>query len=584
MRVRVRAFPQFIVFEFPTTSEELLGDLLAALAVNGITQRALTCLVKPSFKQLPEVWTVLIVLVAMLIISLSNAVRRDRAEIRFIEGLLKGKRKDARSRLVRLIRLGNAQARSRGFDDAQPRGLKNFKLMRSLKVLSGRGLLRRSRKSVVPTVAPTLSPASAHTAEAACHGEGREASIAGTSVPTDASTAACSSSVQTDGVAVEAFQANVVNALATYTRERVPAEAPTTAGPNTSRAAARWRQAKVSVRHQVLVNRWHKDVDRVHKRLWISFKSSHTLMAGVIFKGYAGHTRAETIMILMNSLALEVVVLCMFYSMPSEGPLVINPIKIAINGALCAFICIPAMLVFAWLFQPQTFVQFFIWLLRCLFCWPLALRACCQRRSKRVAPAAEASHPVSPPASPPAPGEDVAEAWVTPRPRPGTETEAEKSIERSVIKRLARQVTQFATAQPERHYSYASLNEYFIRQSLSKSFKNRDCKSTTRILVAWLLSLICFFGMLLVFALYGCEIYFFATEANSTGTELLLSWAWSILQRFVVNEPLLILVGKLVPMLFSTALCANVCGESIANLAGYLVAGIISFVKVVTRR
>lgn len=76
----------------------------------------------------------------------------------------------------------------------------------------------------------------------------------------------------------------------------------------------------------------------------------------------------------------------------------------------------------------------------------------------------------------------------------------------------------------------------------------------------------------------------FATEANSTGTELLLSWAWSILQRFVVNEPLLILVGKLVPMLFSTALCANVCGESIANLAGYLVAGIISFVKVATRR
>ena len=85
-------------------------------------------------------------------------------------------------------------------------------------------------------------------------------------------------------------------------------------------AAARWRQARVVVQHEVLVSRWHKDVDHIHKRLWLSFKSSHTLMAGVVYKGYAGHTRAETIMILMNSLALEIVVLCMFYSLPSASP------------------------------------------------------------------------------------------------------------------------------------------------------------------------------------------------------------------------------------------------------------------------
>ena len=49
--------------------------------------------------------------------------------------------------------------------------------------------------------------------------------------------------------------------------------------------------------------------------------------AGVVFKGSVGYSRAQTVQILINSLALELVVLSMLFSAPSEGPMVVNPVK-----------------------------------------------------------------------------------------------------------------------------------------------------------------------------------------------------------------------------------------------------------------
>ena len=60
---------------------------------------------------------------------------------------------------------------------------------------------------------------------------------------------------------------------------------------------------------------------------------------------------------------------------------------------------------------------------------------------------------------------------------------------------------------------------------------------------------------------------------------MLFSWGISIFQRFVVNEPLLILLYKGLPMLFTTAFCANVCGESVVNILGLIVEGIITCIK-----
>ena len=53
-------------------------------------------------------------------------------------------------------------------------------------------------------------------------------------------------------------------------------------------AAVRWKQAKLVAQQQVLTKRWHKDVDRGYKRLWLGFKDSHTLLAGVFYRGSSG--------------------------------------------------------------------------------------------------------------------------------------------------------------------------------------------------------------------------------------------------------------------------------------------------------
>ena len=95
----------------------------------------------------------------------------------------------------------------------------------------------------------------------------------------------------------------------------------------------------------------------------------------------------------------------------------------------------------------------------------------------------------------------------------------------------------------------------------------------------WSLNITFFFGLCLCFSLYACQIYQQTSTADIAGHELILSWAFSIFQRFVVNEPALILAGKGLPMLFSTAFCANVCGESMANMLGLIVSGVVGCIK-----
>ena len=61
------------------------------------------------------------------------------------------------------------------------------------------------------------------------------------------------------------------------------------------------------------------------------------------------------------------------------------------------------------------------------------------------------------------------------------------------------------------------------------------------------------------------------------------SWAWSIMQRFVVNEPFIITLGVLIPMLFATEFCANLCTESCNNVLTVVVTVVIKSLKSVRR-
>ena len=56
----------------------------------------------------------------------------------------------------------------------------------------------------------------------------------------------------------------------------------------------------------------------------------------------------------------------------------------------------------------------------------------------------------------------------------------------------------------ERQYSYASLNEFLLTVSLTRSVQKRQWRHVIRILVGWLLNLALFVSLILVFAVYGC--------------------------------------------------------------------------------
>ena len=103
----------FIVFEFPTTVEELLEDVLQALAVNHLTAAAFECLARPSFADTPVVWLLVMLLIVTFFVGLGNAVQRDRRELHNVEVLLKGKRADAKKRVADLIKAAAKKERKR---------------------------------------------------------------------------------------------------------------------------------------------------------------------------------------------------------------------------------------------------------------------------------------------------------------------------------------------------------------------------------------------------------------------------------------------------------------------------------------
>ena len=77
-------------------------------------------------------------------------------------------------------------------------------------------------------------------------------------------------------------------------------------GPGEPRKGAElWAKARAVKTTVKLTRRWHKDVDTWYKRLWLTFQGSHTLLAGLLYRGTVGFSRAQTVMmILSNSAAL----------------------------------------------------------------------------------------------------------------------------------------------------------------------------------------------------------------------------------------------------------------------------------------
>merc|ERR1711939_171845 len=96
--------------------------------------------------------------------------------------------------------------------------------------------------------------------------------------------------------------------------------------------------------------------------------------------------------------------------------------------------------------------------------------------------------------------------------------------------------------------SYTSLNEHLLHVSLRHAFRRRDYACVAAIVGMWALSWAFFAGLLFTFSLYACEFHVQRRDVRNQ-QEFLLSWGWSIFQRFLLNEPAGILLGRGVPKL-----------------------------------
>lgn len=132
-----------------------------------------------------------------------------------------------------------------------------------------------------------------------------------------------------------------------------------------------------------------------------------------------------------------------------------------------------------------------------------------------------------------------------------------------------------------RSFSYESLNEVALKAFLTHAWRRKDWPAVRKILFGWVTNVTLYFLMILVFFLYGCQLF----EADGRGEsealagrtdELIFAWALSAFQRFVLHEPTLILAEKGLPMLFASAFCANCCGETIVNLLSLCFTGLLN--------
>lgn len=330
---------------------------------------------------------------------------------------------------------------------------------------------------------------------------------------------------------------------------------------------SRWKQAGKAAQQEVLATnltkRWHKDVDSFWKRLLLSCRAEHSLCAGICYRGVPGWTRAQSVMVLMNSIAFTFLWMLIFYEMPEpDEAQSFNPVGIAIGAIFGALVGTPAMMLFAWLFEPVRFVRLGSWLLRTLTC----RHQCCLRRCAKqpvIADANVAETEGAPKARKAAKKVSFALAFAS-KAASNEQQEAPPAEE-------ARALHAQQTANIVRNYSYESLDGLLLRSSLTESHKRRDWRSVCRILFGWTCNYAAFGAMLFVAVAYACELFesepgadgnSALPDANATSVGVLIIFALGATQRFLLNEPMMLLANKGLPELLASAFCKNCLGEA----------------------
>ena len=381
------------------------------------------------------------------------------------------------------------------------------------------------------------------------------------------------------------------------------------------RARQRWQRVRVLKDVFVLCRRWHSDVDRCYKVTWLQCKGSHTLLAGVCFRGALGFTRAQSVQVLFNSLALELVLLCLEFSAETPGEISeIELFGLLVSGVVAAAITIPSMLVFALAFTPQVAINLAADLARTSRqCWrdrrQIAYAVLCapcgaqraaekqmatshelamahaRRRNAQLRKGPDGKISVATTAaiagaSPTAPGAPPL-AHSAPGPmRRGRTRGARTSIVDAFRSQrqlsLHRQRPRRAQGAP-RQFSYASLNEYVLTFSLTRAIRRREPRTALRIALGWALNLCAFAVMVCSFVVYCC--IFQERGSSDAVSSLFESWGLSLVQRFLLAEPLIILVAVGLPLIFASDFCSNLFSESCNHALGVGLATLVSVFK-----
>jgi hypothetical protein len=418
-----------------------------------------------------------------------------------------------------------------------------------------------------------------------------------------------------------------------------------------------------------------------------------------------GFTRAQTVMILVNGFAFELVMLLLLLPPPPplltdnvtgmpiepEGPLVINPIGIIFGAGVAASICIPMGLILTWLFDPIIIVNVSKNMAWFYLCWPYWLvwkrlercyrwlRVKCMRRSAKVAEHSDEDPASTAVASPPVSAKvkktfarfdvnhsgyleiqelrkalehhglnlstaeagrimssyddkpngklDLSEfaqvihdlsaadeAPAAPEPvKKKTKTHMRVgrhgvSVRKAAPKDKAdkgeadkaeadkAEAPRLAANSAARSFSYESLNDGLLKASLSYTWKNKDWPGVRHILLGWGLSIGMFGIFMLMTLFFGCSLFEpqdpaknpylppleegeVSTHVPGDTVELIRTWLFSCGLRFFLNEPMIILASKGLPMLFASAFCANLCGEVIVESLNLLVTIMIEVIK-----
>jgi Ca2+-binding EF-hand superfamily protein len=475
---------EFIAIEFPTSAEELLALLLEAVAFNSLDMGDIECAFYRSWHTVRNVWYLIFLLVAMLIVLVGHGVRNDRRQMHDTLALLSGKKSEEQRRRQaklnasmekRTLRQQQAAAPGTNVATTVPKatGLKSLRSMGALSSqMSGskvapasasataspppsppervvdvaeeeetvstttttivtaitkelRETTKTSRSSTVhapqfvtsrmPRVTELLSSSPAPSDGSAEIVSLADAVVTPSNEPAGAMAALAFAPARAAGPVVGA------GAIGDPSPAADPAAVPSAATASVVAALRggakptglqRWKQAKHKTNATLLTKRWHKDVDRVWKRLLLACMYNHSLCAGITTRGVPGFTRAQTVMILVNGFAFELVMILLLLPPPPplptdnvtgvpiepEGPaVVINPIAMIFGAGVAASICIPMGLILTWLFDPIIIVNVSKNMAWFYLCWPYWLvwkrlekcyrwlRVKCKRRSAKVA-------------------------------------------------------------------------------------------------------------------------------------------------------------------------------------------------------